>query len=314
MDKRRRVEQGNDLDLDDNSGYQKYFEMDSDSEMDTEAESESYSDSESDTENIDIEALVQSFRFKLRKWAVTYNISMMALTFLLKLLRDQGHQSLPKDARTLLQTPRTVKVTEVGSGKYWYRSLIDKLTEICKTIKCPNLLELGIHCDGFPPFRSSKLEFWPIQVWIKGIKIRPFFVGLHFGPSKPSSLELFLRPLLTELQELLQNGLTIKMKGSVTKFAVKIHQMILDAPARAFFKCIVGHSGYFSCERCEEGGEYLCQPEDYTKEASQKKQKGKNKKKSGHVCLIRTDAPLRTDLSFRTQQQEEHHHGNHFYF
>lgn len=104
------------------------------------------------------------------------------------------------------------------------------------------------------------------------------------------------------------------MKGSVTKFAVKIHQMILDAPARAFLKCIMGHSGYFSCERCEEEGEYLRQPEDDTTEASQKKQKGKNKKKSGHVCLIRTDAPLRTDLSFRTQQQEEHHHGNHFYF
>lgn len=307
MPKRNRIEKDNgDIDSD-------YYC--SGSEFETDLDSKSGSDSESDTgsENdleIDIETFVRSFRFKLRKWAVTYNISLMALTFLLKMLRDEGFISLPKDARTLLQTPRSVKVTKIGDGSYWYRSLKEKLIQICKKRKCPTLLELGIHCDGFPPFKSSKLEFWPIQCWIRNLKMRPFFVGLHFGTSKPTSLELFLRPLLNDLHDLLKNGLQIKINGLISNFVVKIHQMIFDAPARAFLKCIIGHSGYFSCEKCEEEGVYLRQPVEENNEGNPSKKAKKNPKNSGgHVCLIGTDAPLRTDESFRTQVQEDHHHG-----
>lgn len=257
MAKRRRIELENDDIVSEYDSDHLHFDIGSDPECGSDSEIDSEYESESE---IDIETLVESFRFKLRKWAVTYNISLMALTFLLKMLIEEGFTYLPKDGRTLLHTPRSVKVTKIGNGTYWYRSLKQKLIQICKMRKCPTLLELGIHCDGWSPFKSSKFEFWPIQCWIKGLKMRPFFVGLHCQ-SKPTSLELFLRPLLNDLKDLYENGLQVKINGALTNFIVNVHQMIFDAPARAFLKCIIGHSGYFSCEMCEEEGVYLVQPE-----------------------------------------------------
>lgn len=284
---------------------------DSENDLDSISGSDFESDSASESDaDIDIETYTKSFSFKLRKWAVTYNISLMALTFLLKILIEEGFTYLPKDARTLLGTPRSVNVTKIGEGFYWYRSLKEKLVKICKKRKCPSLLELGIHMDGFPPFNGSKLEFWPIQCWIKGLKMKPFFVGLHLGASKPTSLESFLRPLLNDLHDLIENGLEIKVNGTITNFMVKVYQMILDAPARAFVKCIIGHSGYFSCEKCEEEGVYLVRPEKQNDGENPSKKRKQNPKQKGHVCLIGTDAPLRTDGSFRSQSQEEHHHGD----
>lgn len=271
-------------------------ECESENETIIETDPESESDSDFD---IDIESYIQSFNFKLRSWTVKFNINLVALTFLLKLLREQGFSHLPKDARTLLQTPKTVPVTNIGPNKFWYRSLIDKLKELCKIKNFPKNLELGIHIDGFPPFVSSKLEFWPIQCWIKGVVMKPFIIGLHFGSSKPTSIELFLRPLLNELHELLHAGLNVKLNGFVKNYPVKVYQWILDRPARSLLKCIIGHSGYYSCERCEEEGVYLCQPD----------KDGKKKKRSGHVCLVGTDAPLRTNETFRNRKQEEHHTG-----
>lgn len=91
------------------------------------------------------------------------------------------------------------------------------------------------------------------------------------------------------------------MNGEDNLFDIKIWMFILDAPARAFLKCIIGHSGYFSCERCEEKREYL-------RKVSRNVKSTKNRKtKAGHVCLIGTRAPLRTDESFRNQENEEHH-------
>ena len=33
--------------------------------------------------------------------------------------------------------------------------------------------------------------------------------------------------------------------------------LICDAPARAFVKCMKGHSGYNCCERCAQCGEWM---------------------------------------------------------
>lgn len=68
-------------------------------------------------------------------------------------------------------------------------------------------------------------------------------------------------------------------------YSIEVYMFVFDAPARAYLKCIKGHGGYFSCERCTEEGDYV----------------------SDHVCLIRTNASLRTDISFRSREQPEHH-------
>lgn len=56
---------------------------------------------------------------KIRRWAVKYNISKGAVTDLLKILISVGFIWLPKDSRTLLQTPRNIELTTLTKGKLW---------------------------------------------------------------------------------------------------------------------------------------------------------------------------------------------------
>ena len=58
-----------------------------------------------------------------------------------------------------------------------------------------------------------------------------------------------------------------------------------DAHARAYLKCITGHTGYWSCERCISKGETF---------------------ENGTV-FVEVDAPKHSHESFRSKTQEEHH-------
>lgn len=226
----------------------------------------------------DVFAYIKTLDFKLRKWAIDNNIRLSAMSHLLKILKANGHPSLPMDARTILKTPKKVNVFKMGSGECWYGGLKSKLIESCKKYNCSDIVELNIHIDGTPIYKSSKSEFWPIQCSIKGVDVKSFFVQLFQGSSKPDTAEIFLRPLLNEMHELLASGLTVAQNEHTKTFQIRIDKFILDAPARAFLKCIIGHSGYYSCERCEEKGEYLCKV----------RAKVSNKRNAGHVCLIGT--------------------------
>lgn len=184
----------------------------------------------------------------------------------------------------------------MGSGEYWYLGLEKKLIELCEQNHDLSTIGLTFHIDGTPIYKSSKSDFWPVQCSITGIDMKAFFVAIFKGSSKPDSAELFLRPLLDETHDLLKNGLNVSRNGQESIVQIKIDKFILDAPARAFLKCIIGHSGHFSCERCEEEGEFLCK-------------NSRGKKKTGHVCLTGTNATLKTDTSFRNQENERHHNG-----
>ncbi len=242
---------------------------------------------------------IKTLNFRLRKWAVKHNIKLLALSELLKILKEKGHNSLPKDARTLMKTPKKVEVVKMGTGEYWHGGLLRKLVDICKKNVCQDVLELTVHIDGTPIYKSSKSDFWPIQCSVNGIDMKAFFAAIYLGKSKPSSAEQFLRPILDEIHDLSDNGFNVLVHGTAETHRIKIDKFILDAPARAFLKCIIGHSGYSSCERCEERGEYL------RKEGRAKGVKGSNK---GHVCLVGINAALRTDESFRNQEDDAHHH------
>ena len=58
---------------------------------------------------------------RLAHWKFLFHIPLMALTYLLSILRLFGHEKeLPKDARTVLGTPRgtSYKIIRMGHGKY----------------------------------------------------------------------------------------------------------------------------------------------------------------------------------------------------
>ncbi|XP_077075167.1 uncharacterized protein LOC143726066 [Siphateles boraxobius] len=188
----------------------------------------------------------------LADWAVTNNQSHKSLNDLLQVLRNHGHNDLPKDSRTLLCTPKVVERQARCNGEYIYYGLE---TGIRRTLlQCPaspDHIAVTINVDGVPLFRSSAAQFWPMLAKVEGFE--PFIVCLFSGMAKPEPLEDYVQDLVEEIKRLRENG--IQHNGNVIQFQIKA--FICDAPARAFLKNIIYHTGYYSCERCEEEGEWL---------------------------------------------------------
>lgn len=77
-------------------------------------------------------------------------------------------------------------------------------------------------------------------------------MALFYGNSKPTCLSEFLSDFLGEIDSLKENGIAFNDKT----ISVSLLTFVCDAPARAFLKCIKGHTGYNSCERCSIPGSY----------------------------------------------------------
>lgn len=69
---------------------------------------------------------------ELCKWANEFQINQIALTSLLQVLSRHGHNDLPRDARTLLNTPRpgTHDIKTLSKGQYVHYGLLKALTSI----------------------------------------------------------------------------------------------------------------------------------------------------------------------------------------
>lgn len=105
---------------------------------------------------------------KLKFWAVNNQISMRTVDKLLGILRTSGHIELPKSYRTLLNTPRIVRLLSFGADKYWYRGLTECLKITFSELDKNMEIKLKFNIDGLPVFKSSAFEFWPILAAIHG--------------------------------------------------------------------------------------------------------------------------------------------------
>lgn len=224
----------------------------------------------------------------LCSWKHKHNISHTALSELLSELRKRGHADLPKDARTLLQTPRKsiVKISINGSSNFHYglkRALIDQLSHAKCEVKNNRIL-LDLNIDGLPISKSSKSQIWPVLGKIYGNKaFTPFVISAYHGYSKPKSLMDFLTPFCNEYDELQRTGFTLQNKT----YTIQIRSVICDSPARAFVTCTKSHNSFFGCGKCTEEGTF-----------------------SNHRMLfLKNDAPLRTDENFKNRLQDDHHMG-----
>lgn len=99
---------------------------------------------------------------KLSEWVSEYNIPARAVTALLRILILSGMHWLPKDSRTLMQTPRFVEIKDIAGGKYWYNGLTYEILRIFTKISTDMVLQLNINVDGLPIYKSSSTTFWPI--------------------------------------------------------------------------------------------------------------------------------------------------------
>jgi len=220
---------------------------------------------------------------KLASWATRSKCGRSHIDELLGILKEEGLE-LPKDSRTLLKTPRQIHTEYKCGGQYVYFGIECSIVKILDGnstfLESSNSVDLLVNIDGVPLFKSSNAQFWPIICRFSDFE--PFIVALFYGKSKPNSVQDFLEDFLAEYTELLRSQLTVNGK----RIHVRIKAFVCDAPARAFLKCIKGHTGYHCCERCTIRGEY------------------KNKR----VVLL-GEYPLRTDQDFSNGLYVDHQVG-----
>ncbi len=223
------------------------------SDFDTDVEYVS-SDSEKEVLNDDAELDFPDLEDNLRQWSTKNKITQRSLNELLAILRKQGHL-LPKDARTLLVTPRAIGSEPKCSGQYIYYGLEKGICRLLSQTKSfthdHDSVNLSINIDGVPLFKSSKVQFWPILA--KFHNFEPFMVALFCGENKPYPLEEYLDDFLMECKDLTENGLIHEEKT----YTVNVKALICDAPTRAYLKRIKNHNAYHSCERCITKGAYI---------------------------------------------------------
>ena len=141
---------------------------------------------------------------RLAACAIKNNWSRDSVTELLKILRDEGLE-LPKDARTLLKTPRDVKIFQKCGGDYCYFGIQKGMQQILlhNTLE-NNCASLVFNIEGLPLFKSSVTQLWPIFTYFNMFDI--FIIAIYGGDSKPYPLSEFLQDFINELSNLIQDG------------------------------------------------------------------------------------------------------------
>lgn len=228
---------------------------------------------------------------KLRYWIIQFKISHNAVNSLLSILRAAGIH-VPKDVRTLMNTPKTTEITNMTNGSYIHLGLQNMLLPFLEKNNANiyitnNIIKVGVNIDGLPISKSSKSQLWPILISIlnfKELSDNVIPIGIFHGDEKPNSIEEFLNPFINDILELLKNGLNV----NGTKMCIEISHIVCDAPAKSFLLNVKYFNAYFGCTSCTEEGDYL----------------------EKRVCFIGTNAPLRTDETFRGKLNEEYHKGD----
>lgn len=225
----------------------------------------------------------------LKFWAVKNRITHSALKELLQILCCLPDlKNIPNDPRTFLGTPRSIVPRVVNPGSYFHLGIangLNKMFQHVDSLNVPDCIEVGINIDGLPLFKSSSSQLYPILCIVNNVKIQPniFPIGVYHGSEKPNNFNDFLRDFVTESSKLSSNGLFIKNKH----IQFKIKMFLFDAVAKASILFIKGHSGYSSCTKCTQEGEYLC----------------------SRVCFPDVNFNKRTDFDFIAKTDVDHHVG-----
>lgn len=205
-----------------------------------------------------------SIQSELTEWAVKCKIAQCHLNELLLILRKHnGFGELPKDSRTLLQTPKinTDQIRLVNpNGKYFHFGLTNYLLTYFSNLNyIPNEIQLVIGVDGLPISHSSNSQLWPILAYVKPNNYiqekKVFPIGLFWGKSKPTDSNEFLYDFIVEAKILLTDG--IKINQINQPIPVSIFAICCDAPAKSFLTKTKGHTGFASCSKCTQEGVHL---------------------------------------------------------
>ncbi|XP_058826044.1 uncharacterized protein LOC131685986 isoform X1 [Topomyia yanbarensis] len=243
------------------------------------------SDDNDDTETRDTFVDIAN---KLASWSVTHHISNFAMNDLIGWLKQNYFPELPRKIETLKRAAylHNYEIKKMGEGKYVHFGLKNML-EIYMHLNNiqPNnsesfVMYFGI--DGVPITKSSRSEFWPILLKLKGFQlILP--VGVYHGYGKPRDVHQYLEMFVSDLHDVLQNGIP----GKTGLSTVSIGTFVMDAQAKAFIMDIKAPTGTYGCPKCKVRG----------------------KKIGPRVVFLNLHAPLRTDEDF-LEITDPHHHSS----
>lgn len=126
-------------------------------------------------------------------------------------------------------------------------------------------------------------KFYVFLAYIRHNSNNVFPIGIYCGREKPANSNDFIKHLINEAKILYSNGINIRNKT----YIFSISTVCCDVPAKSFVLKIKGHSGFFSCPRCEVEGEYL----------------------SNRICFpySHTNCPQRTHQNYLLMSKEDHH-------
>lgn len=175
----------------------------------------------------------------------------------------------------------------LNPGHYYHFGLENAVHNLLnKFASSPSLnkVQIFVNIDGLPLSKTSSSQVYPTVCNLVQNKNTVEMVGIYHGFEKPESSSCFMEEFVTEAKHLIQSG--VQIKDCTYQFDIK--GFICDVPARSFILCTKGHSGYYSCFKCNIEGSYL----------------------NGRVCFPSLNYTLRTDSDFKTKIQEEHHVGN----
>lgn len=199
-------------------------------------------------------------------------------------------RNLPKDLRTFLQTQRQTILRDVNAGKYYHFSLHNGIINILKKVdlfNIPDEIKVDINIDGLPLSDSSLSQVYPILCLVTNVEIllpsNIFCIGIYHGYDKPLDFNQLLEEFVNDAVNMTLNGKSINGKH----FNFKISMLLFDAVAKASVLKIKGHSGYSSCTKCTQEGEY-----------------------SDHVIFPDIQFVKRTDNDFVNQSDPDHHTGH----
>lgn len=220
----------------------------------------------------------------LAEWAVTHKITHCAINGLLNIISNSTeHENIPKDARTLLKTPRASLIRPCSPGQLLYLGLTASIKKHVSSEFNEDEVKIQVNVDGLPVHKSTNGQFWPVLISIINDKYpnKVFVTSVYYGTSKPASSSDFLQEFIDESITLYETG--IEVNGRKRKFVIE--NFICDAPAKSFVANTKGHSGYFSCNKCIIKGNRML----------------------GRTVFLSEDVQLRNDADFRAGVYTDHH-------
>lgn len=98
-----------------------------------------------------------TLKIKIRDWANKHRISKCAIDDLLSTLISCGIDSVPKNHRTLQQTPTNIVINDVSGGQFWYNGLGKCIEQIFHNLD-RILILMDYHCIRVQALHS--IRFW----------------------------------------------------------------------------------------------------------------------------------------------------------